>query len=106
VLAAKQVALRLGIFPKTCDHRIQRRYGKAGCPPGLARRCSLLEDGLVRLDEAFAAWRARAPNPSLCAELPAGHESYWHGISRWIGSRRISYWEFSRLPVPQRRAYV
>jgi HD-GYP domain-containing protein (c-di-GMP phosphodiesterase class II)/DNA-binding CsgD family transcriptional regulator len=61
-LATKQVARRLGISPKTCDHHIQRLYGKAGVSTRAGATLFALEHGLVHPDWAFAAWRARAPN--------------------------------------------
>jgi hypothetical protein len=64
-----------GISPKTCDHHMQRLHGKAGVSTGAGATLSALEHGLVRLDEAFAAWRARAPNLSRCAELATGVKS-------------------------------
>ena len=49
-LATKQVARRLGISPKTCDHHIQRLYGKAGVSTRAGATLFALEHGLVRLD--------------------------------------------------------
>jgi HD-GYP domain-containing protein (c-di-GMP phosphodiesterase class II)/DNA-binding CsgD family transcriptional regulator len=50
-LATKQVARRLGISPKTCDHHIQRLYGKAGVSTRAGATLFALEHGLVRADE-------------------------------------------------------
>jgi DNA-binding CsgD family transcriptional regulator len=50
-LATKQVARRLGISPKTCDHHIQRLYGKAGVSTRAGATLFALEHGLVRPDE-------------------------------------------------------
>jgi HD-GYP domain-containing protein (c-di-GMP phosphodiesterase class II)/DNA-binding CsgD family transcriptional regulator len=50
-LATKQVARRLGISPKTCDHHIQRLYGKAGVSTRAGATLFALEHGLVRTDE-------------------------------------------------------
>lgn len=47
---SKQVARRLGISPKTCDHHIQRLYGKAGVSTRAGATLFALEHGLVRLD--------------------------------------------------------
>ena len=49
-LATKQVARRLGISPKTCDHHIQRVYVKAGVSTRAGATLFALEHGLVRLD--------------------------------------------------------
>jgi DNA-binding CsgD family transcriptional regulator len=49
-LATKQVARRLGISPKTCDHHIQRLYGKAGVSTRAGATLFALEHGLVRPD--------------------------------------------------------
>jgi HD-GYP domain-containing protein (c-di-GMP phosphodiesterase class II)/DNA-binding CsgD family transcriptional regulator len=46
-LATKQVARRLGISPKTCDHHIQRLYGKAGVSTRAGATLFALEHGLV-----------------------------------------------------------
>jgi len=51
-LATKQVARRLGISPKTCDHHIQRLYGKAGVSTRAGATMFALEHGLVRPDES------------------------------------------------------
>jgi DNA-binding CsgD family transcriptional regulator len=50
-LATKQVARRLGISPKTCDHHIQRLYGKAGVSTRAGATLFALEHGLVRPGE-------------------------------------------------------
>ena len=50
-LATKQVARRLGISPKTCDHHIQRLYGKAGVSTRAGATMFALEHGLVGPDE-------------------------------------------------------
>jgi DNA-binding CsgD family transcriptional regulator len=50
-LATKQVARRLGISPKTCDHHIQRLYGKAGVSTRAGATLFALEHGLVCPDE-------------------------------------------------------
>jgi HD-GYP domain-containing protein (c-di-GMP phosphodiesterase class II)/DNA-binding CsgD family transcriptional regulator len=50
-LATKQVARRLGISPKTCDHHIQRLYGKVGVSTRAGATLFALEHGLVRPDE-------------------------------------------------------
>jgi HD-GYP domain-containing protein (c-di-GMP phosphodiesterase class II)/DNA-binding CsgD family transcriptional regulator len=50
-LATKQVARRLGISPKTCDHHIQRLYGKAGVSTRAGATLFALEHGLVHPDE-------------------------------------------------------
>jgi DNA-binding CsgD family transcriptional regulator len=49
-LATKQVARRLGISPKTCDHHIQHLYGKAGVSTRAGATLFALEHGLVRPD--------------------------------------------------------
>jgi HD-GYP domain-containing protein (c-di-GMP phosphodiesterase class II) len=46
-LATKQVARQLGISPKTCDHHIQRLYGKAGVSTRAGATLFALEHGLV-----------------------------------------------------------
>jgi len=46
-LATKQVARRLGISPKTCDHHIQRLYGKVGVSTRAGATLFALEHGLV-----------------------------------------------------------
>jgi HD-GYP domain-containing protein (c-di-GMP phosphodiesterase class II) len=46
-LTTKQVARRLGITPKTCDHHIQRLYGKAGVSTRAGATLYALEHGLV-----------------------------------------------------------
>jgi DNA-binding CsgD family transcriptional regulator len=46
-LATKQVARRLGISPKTCDHHIQRVYGKLGVSTRAGATLFALEHGLV-----------------------------------------------------------
>jgi HD-GYP domain-containing protein (c-di-GMP phosphodiesterase class II) len=46
-LATKQVARRLGISPKTCDHHIQRVYGKVGVSTRAGATLFALEHGLV-----------------------------------------------------------
>jgi HD-GYP domain-containing protein (c-di-GMP phosphodiesterase class II)/DNA-binding CsgD family transcriptional regulator len=53
-LATKQVARRLGISPKTCDHHIQRLYGKAGVSTRAGATLFALEHGLVRPGETAA----------------------------------------------------
>jgi DNA-binding NarL/FixJ family response regulator len=50
-LATKQVARRLGISPKTCDHHIQRLYGKVGVSTRAGATLFALEHGLVESDE-------------------------------------------------------
>jgi DNA-binding NarL/FixJ family response regulator len=50
-LATKQVARRLGISPKTCDHHIQRLYGKTGVSTRAGATLFALEHGLLRPDE-------------------------------------------------------
>jgi HD-GYP domain-containing protein (c-di-GMP phosphodiesterase class II)/DNA-binding CsgD family transcriptional regulator len=50
-LATKQVARRLGISPKTCDHHIQRLYGKAGVSTRAGATLFALEHGLVHPGE-------------------------------------------------------
>jgi HD-GYP domain-containing protein (c-di-GMP phosphodiesterase class II)/DNA-binding CsgD family transcriptional regulator len=50
-LATKQVARRLGISPKTCDHHIQRLYSKVGVSTRAGATLFALEHGLVRHDE-------------------------------------------------------
>src|SRR6202035_3014288 len=50
-LATKQVARRLGISPKTCDHHIQRLYGKIGVSTRAGATLFALQHGLVRPDE-------------------------------------------------------
>jgi HD-GYP domain-containing protein (c-di-GMP phosphodiesterase class II) len=49
-LATKQVARRLGISPKTCDHHIQRVYGKVGVSTRAGATLFALEHGLVSPD--------------------------------------------------------
>lgn len=56
-LATKQVARRLGISPKTCDHHIQRLYGKAGVSTRAGATLFALEHGLVpRLGIRRTVW--------------------------------------------------
>jgi HD-GYP domain-containing protein (c-di-GMP phosphodiesterase class II) len=47
-LTTKQVARQLGISPKTCDHHIQRLYGKVGVSTRAGATLFALEHGLVR----------------------------------------------------------
>jgi HD-GYP domain-containing protein (c-di-GMP phosphodiesterase class II) len=47
-LTTKQVARRLGISPKTCDHHIQRLYAKLGVSTRAGATLFALEHGLVR----------------------------------------------------------
>jgi HD-GYP domain-containing protein (c-di-GMP phosphodiesterase class II) len=54
-LATKQVASRLGISPKTCDHHIQRAYGKAGVTTRAGATLFALEHGLVDRAESRPA---------------------------------------------------
>jgi HD-GYP domain-containing protein (c-di-GMP phosphodiesterase class II) len=49
-LATKQIARRLGISPKTCDHHIQRLYGKVGVSTRAGATLFALEHGLVSAD--------------------------------------------------------
>jgi HD-GYP domain-containing protein (c-di-GMP phosphodiesterase class II) len=49
-LATKQVARRLGISPKTCDHHIQSLYGKVGVSTRAGATLFALEHGLVSPD--------------------------------------------------------
>jgi len=49
-LATKQVASRLGISPKTCDHHIQRVYAKTGVSTRAGATLFALEHGLVSPD--------------------------------------------------------
>jgi HD-GYP domain-containing protein (c-di-GMP phosphodiesterase class II) len=49
-LATKQVARRLGISPKTCDHHIQRAYSKVGVSTRAGATVFALEHGLVSPD--------------------------------------------------------
>jgi HD-GYP domain-containing protein (c-di-GMP phosphodiesterase class II) len=49
-LATKQVARQLGISPKTCDHHIQRVYGKLGVSTRAGATLFALEHGLVSPD--------------------------------------------------------
>ena len=46
-LATKQVARRLGISAKTCDHHIQRLYNKAGVSTRAGATLFALEHGLL-----------------------------------------------------------
>jgi HD-GYP domain-containing protein (c-di-GMP phosphodiesterase class II) len=46
-LATKQVARRLGISPKTCDHHIQKVYAKAGVSTRAGATLFALQHGLV-----------------------------------------------------------
>jgi HD-GYP domain-containing protein (c-di-GMP phosphodiesterase class II) len=50
-LATKQIARRLNISPKTCDHHIQRVYGKAGVSTRAGATMFALEHGLVSYDD-------------------------------------------------------
>ena len=50
-LATKQVARRLGISPKTCDHHIQRVYAKLGVSTRAGATMFALEHGLVSPDQ-------------------------------------------------------
>jgi len=54
-LATKQVARRLGISPKTCDHHIQSLYGKVGVSTRAGATLFALEHGLVKSDQADGA---------------------------------------------------
>jgi HD-GYP domain-containing protein (c-di-GMP phosphodiesterase class II) len=47
-MTTKQIAYRLGISPKTCDHHIQRLYGKAGVSTRAGATLFALEHGLIR----------------------------------------------------------
>jgi HD-GYP domain-containing protein (c-di-GMP phosphodiesterase class II) len=49
-LATKQVARRLGISPKTCDHHIQRMYAKVGVSTRAGATLFALEHGLLSSD--------------------------------------------------------
>jgi HD-GYP domain-containing protein (c-di-GMP phosphodiesterase class II) len=49
-LATKQIARRLGISPKTCDHHIQRLYAKVGVSTRAGATLFALEHGLVSPD--------------------------------------------------------
>jgi HD-GYP domain-containing protein (c-di-GMP phosphodiesterase class II)/DNA-binding CsgD family transcriptional regulator len=53
-LATKQVARRLGISPKTCDHHIQRVYGKVGVSTRAGATMFALEHGLVDPETAIS----------------------------------------------------
>ncbi len=46
-MATKQVARRLGISPKTCDHHIQRAYRKTGLSTRAGVTLFALEHGLI-----------------------------------------------------------
>jgi DNA-binding NarL/FixJ family response regulator len=46
-LATKQIARQLGISPKTCDHHIQRVYGKAGVSTRAGATLFAMEHGLL-----------------------------------------------------------
>jgi HD-GYP domain-containing protein (c-di-GMP phosphodiesterase class II) len=50
-LATKQIARRLNISPKTCDHHIQRVYAKAGVSTRAGATMFALEHGLVSYDD-------------------------------------------------------
>jgi HD-GYP domain-containing protein (c-di-GMP phosphodiesterase class II) len=52
-LATKQVARRLGISPKTCDHHIQRVYGKLGVSTRAGATLFALEHGLLSPDPSL-----------------------------------------------------
>jgi HD-GYP domain-containing protein (c-di-GMP phosphodiesterase class II) len=54
-LSTKQVAHRLGISPKTCDHHIQRIYAKAGVSTRAGAALFALQHGLVGPAEAAPA---------------------------------------------------
>ncbi len=49
-MATKQVARRLGISPKTCDHHIQSLYGKIGLSTRAGATLFALEHGLIDPD--------------------------------------------------------
>jgi HD-GYP domain-containing protein (c-di-GMP phosphodiesterase class II) len=49
-MATKQVARRLGISPKTCDHHIQRVYSKIGLSTRAGATLFALEHGLISSD--------------------------------------------------------
>ncbi|HUK69582.1 MAG TPA: HD domain-containing phosphohydrolase [Streptosporangiaceae bacterium] len=49
-MATKQVARKLGISPKTCDHHVQRLYGKVGVSTRAGVTLFALEHGIVSLD--------------------------------------------------------
>ena len=51
-MATKQVARRLGISPKTCDHHIQSLYSKIGLSTRAGATLFALEHGLVDPDQA------------------------------------------------------
>jgi HD-GYP domain-containing protein (c-di-GMP phosphodiesterase class II) len=50
-LATKQIARQLGISPKTCDHHIQRVYGKAGVSTRAGATLFAMEHGLLGADQ-------------------------------------------------------
>jgi DNA-binding CsgD family transcriptional regulator len=50
-MATKQVARRLGISPKTCDHHIQSLYGKIGLSTRAGATLFALEHGLIGPDQ-------------------------------------------------------
>ena len=49
-MATKQVARRLGISPKTCDHHIQRLYRKLGVSTRAGATVYAVEHGLLEPD--------------------------------------------------------
>jgi DNA-binding NarL/FixJ family response regulator len=49
-MTTKQIAHRLGISPKTCDHHIQHLYGKTGVSTRAGATLFALEHGLVSSD--------------------------------------------------------
>jgi len=57
-LATKQVARRLGISPKTCDHHIQHLYGKLGVSTRAGATLFALEHGLVT---SSSTWQEDPP---------------------------------------------
>jgi DNA-binding CsgD family transcriptional regulator len=71
-MATKQVARRLGISPKTCDHHIQRLYGKIGVSTRAGATLFALEHGLVAQVRSSSLGRAvyDTPEPAAGDPLP------------------------------------
>ncbi len=61
-LATKQAARQLGISPKTCDHHIQRLYGKVGVSTRAGVTLFALEHGLISAEPTPRDAPGTAPN--------------------------------------------
>jgi DNA-binding CsgD family transcriptional regulator len=95
-LATKQVARRLGISPKTCDHHIQRLYGQEACPPGRAQPYSRSStDSSARIRPASPQAGCPPARKSAAARLPR----FWYwGVLPIAGAGRTRLTSASRRP--------